>query len=282
MYRDFDAAQLAERDVRKIYDTTLGEMEARQVEERLFENGQAYSKNSHKLTKEERSELFPMDDFEGKNVRYNEYHQASSKIDDELPDRFTAETGFVKDSGGRAEEVEQPVSKTERSQTMSESEASYYNNLASDVESAEKELQDAMDAYTSNAPKKGQMTDEVRAQVKAQNLGGKELTDAQVDTLAEAQVALHNQKVIIPESARTGTVKQIRANHGIDEDNVMLPIVKSETAKNAQSVGNAYATISKEYPDLFPSSITDEAEQFQRLMDVSGLKGGAASRRGNY
>ena len=173
------------------------------------------------------------------------------------------------------------VRKTERSQTMSDSEASYYESLASGVEAAEKELQEATAAYNGE-PVKGQMTDEVRAQVKAQKLDGKELTDAQVDTLAEAQVALHNTKVVIPESARNGTVKQIRTNFGLAEDNVMLPIVKSADAKNAQSVSDGYAALSKEFPDLFPSTITNEAEQFRRLMDVSGLKGGAQSRRGNY
>ena len=297
LFRDFDAAQLAERDVRKIYDTTLGEMEAQQVEQRLFENGMAQTPDVHRPNKEERAEMFPMDDFEGENVRYEEYPISRTRnvrdgdkyklisIDDELPDRFTAETGFVKDSGGKVETIEEePTVRTERSQTTSESEASYYDRLASEAESAERELQEAMDAYNpaDNKPVKGQMTDEVRAQVKAQNLDGKELTDAQVDTLAEAQVALHNTKVVIPESARTGTVKEIRSRFGIAEDNVMLPIVKSPTAKNAQSVADGYAALSKEFPDLFPSSITDEAERFRRLMDVSGLKGGAQSRRGNY
>ena len=178
LYRDFEAAQLAERDVKKIYDTTLGEMEARQVEERLFEHGQAYSPESHRLTKEERGELFPMDDFEGKNVRYNEYQQGRTRtaktkqgtfetrnIEEELPDRFTSETGLVKDSGGTPQEdvAELPVTRTERSQTSAESEADYYDSLAANIKSAEKELEQAKQT-TQPKPKKSKETVEPKAE----------------------------------------------------------------------------------------------------------------------
>lgn len=179
------------------------------------------------------------------------------------------------------------IKKTERSYGGPQDEDSYYASLAADMEAAENEFQEGLSAYNAGemqraeAPR-GHVSDEVREEIKSQTLGDESLTDAQVDKLAEAQVALHNVKVVIPESARQGTVKQIRANFGIDEDNVMLPIVKSSNAKNAQSVGDAYAQLSKDYPELFPESIKDEAEQFKRLMDVSGLKGGAQSRRGRY
>lgn len=95
----------------------------------------------------------------GENVRYkgNTSNQVTNhnwakatdpsnkKIDKIAPNRLTRnESGLSR--------LEYPEL-TRRSQTMSESESAYYESLAADVETAEKEFQNAKDAYTFSEPK---------------------------------------------------------------------------------------------------------------------------------
>jgi hypothetical protein len=167
------------------------------------------------------------------------------------------------------------------------SEDDYLNSLARDASADEAELSGiarASDNLEQEAPVKGAMSDTERAQIKAQKLGNTELTDAQVDTLADAQVALSNiNGVRVPESLRKSTIKSIEEGYGVQAS--MLKLRKSEKSGKGETfttVEDAYKSLSNDYPDLFPKDITNVDDQFARMMEVSTLKGGAKRYKYKY
>lgn len=167
------------------------------------------------------------------------------------------------------------------------SEDDYLNSLARDANADEAELNGiarASDNLEQEAPVKGAMSDTERAQIKAQKLGDTELTDAQVDTLADAQVALSKiNGVRVPESLRKSTIKSIEEGYGVQAS--MLKLRKSEKSGKGETfttVEDAYKSLSDDYPDLFPKDITNVDDQFARMMEVSTLKGGAKRYKYKY